>query len=153
MTCPLTSDLNGQPQATQQARTIIEPGSFEFWEKIGISTVLVLLGGVFSGLTIGLMALDKNHLRVFAVSSEDPKQQRNAQKGIGSMFPDRPPEIILVLSLIQKGRYWVLIVLLMSNVTGGGITAVVISTAAIVLEQTIWTPFNGGIGFLKEGVT
>ncbi|KAJ7464225.1 hypothetical protein B0H11DRAFT_1922612 [Mycena galericulata] len=131
MTCPLTSDLNGQPQATQQARTIIEPRSFEFWEKIGISTVLVLLGGVFSGLTIGLMALDKNHLRVFAVSSEDPKQQRNAQKGIGSMFPDRPPEIILVLSLIQKDRYWVLIVLLMSNV-------IINETLPIFLENRGW---------------
>jgi hypothetical protein len=35
-----------------------EPGSDEFWWKLGLSAVLVLLGGIFAGLTLGLMGLD-----------------------------------------------------------------------------------------------
>ncbi|KIK95990.1 hypothetical protein PAXRUDRAFT_826457 [Paxillus rubicundulus Ve08.2h10] len=103
----------------------------EFWCKIAISVVLVLAGGVFAGLTLGLMGLDELHLRVLATSSEDVVEKKNAQK---------------VLSLMQKGRHWVLVVLLLGNVVvneslpifldgaiGGGIAAVVISTTAIVI--------------------
>ncbi|KAF7295132.1 hypothetical protein MIND_01051700 [Mycena indigotica] len=73
----------------------------EFWEKIGVSAVLVLLGGVFAGLTLGLMGLDELHLRVLATSSDDPVEQTNAKK---------------VLKLMEHGRHWVLVVLLLSNV-------------------------------------
>ncbi|KIM47333.1 hypothetical protein M413DRAFT_440774 [Hebeloma cylindrosporum] len=92
---------------------------------------LVLAGGVFAGLTLGLMGLDELHLRVLATSSEDLKVKRNAQK---------------VLKLMNKGRHWVLVVLLLSNVIvneslpifldsalGGGFAAIVIATAAIVV--------------------
>ncbi|OAX31905.1 hypothetical protein K503DRAFT_787539, partial [Rhizopogon vinicolor AM-OR11-026] len=100
-----------------------------FWWKIAISVVLVLAGGAFAGLTLGLMGLDELHLRVLATSSEDLKEKCNAQK---------------VLRLMQQGRHWVLVVLLLANVVineslpifldgalGGGIAAVVISTTAI----------------------
>ncbi|KAF8870596.1 hypothetical protein CPB84DRAFT_1801877 [Gymnopilus junonius] len=107
------------------------PGSSEFWTKVLISGLLVLAGGVFAGLTLGLMGLDDLHLRVLATSSEDLKEKKNAQK---------------VLSLMQKGRHWVLVVLLLGNVVineslpifldsalGGGVAAIVISTIAIVI--------------------
>lgn len=35
-----------------------EPGSAAFWGKLGISAALILGGGVFAGLTIGLMGQD-----------------------------------------------------------------------------------------------
>ncbi|KAK0216343.1 DUF21-domain-containing protein [Armillaria fumosa] len=107
----------------------VERGSPEFWYKIIISGVLVLLGGVFAGLTLGLMGLDELHLRVLSASSDDPVEKKNAKK---------------VLALMQKGRHWVLVVLLLGNVIineslpifldsaiGGGVAAVAISTAAI----------------------
>ncbi|KAI6113792.1 hypothetical protein EDD16DRAFT_1802980 [Pisolithus croceorrhizus] len=103
----------------------------EFWCKIAVSAVLVLAGGVFAGLTLGLMGLDELHLRVLATSSDDIGERENAQK---------------VYNLMQKGRHWVLVVLLLGNVIineslpifldsaiGGGIAAVVISTTAIVI--------------------
>ncbi|KAH7906898.1 hypothetical protein BJ138DRAFT_566920 [Hygrophoropsis aurantiaca] len=121
-------------RALLQERPIstVEPiGSPEFWWKMAISAVLVLAGGVFAGLTLGLMGLDELHLRVLATSSEDLTEMRNAQK---------------VLKLMQKGRHWVLVVLLLGNVIvneslpifldgaiGGGIAAVIISTTAIVI--------------------
>jgi metal transporter CNNM len=46
-------------------------------------------------LTLGLMGLDELHLRVLATSSEDPIEQRNANKA---------------LQLMSKGRHWVLVV-------------------------------------------
>ncbi|KAK0232540.1 hypothetical protein IW262DRAFT_1324861 [Armillaria fumosa] len=109
----------------------VEPGSPEFWWKIIISSILVLLGGVFAGLTLGLMGLDELHLRVLATSSENPVEKRNAKK---------------VLSLMRRGRHWVLVVLLLGNVIvneslpifldsviGGGVAAVALSTTAIVI--------------------
>ncbi|KAG2053931.1 DUF21-domain-containing protein [Suillus hirtellus] len=107
------------------------PDSFEFWWKMAISVILVLAGGVFAGLSIGLMGLDELHLRVLATSSEEKTERTNAQ---------------IVLNLMQRGRHWVLVVLLLSNVIineslpifldsaiGGGLLAIVISTTAIVI--------------------
>ncbi|KZV75231.1 DUF21-domain-containing protein [Peniophora sp. CONT] len=106
-------------------------GSATFWWKIVISACLVLSGGAFAGLTLGLMGLDELHLRVLAQSSEDEKEKLHARK---------------VLKLLERGRHWVLVVLLLSNVIvnetlpifldsaiGGGIAAVVISTTMIVI--------------------
>lgn len=105
--------------------------SFEFWWKMTTSAFLVLAGGVFAGLTIGLMGLDELHLRVLATSSDEKTERTDAQ---------------IVLNLLQKGRHWVLVVLLLSNVIineslpifldsaiGGGLLAIVISATAIVI--------------------
>ncbi|KAI0932818.1 hypothetical protein AcV7_000187 [Taiwanofungus camphoratus] len=108
-----------------------QTGSPEFWYKVIMSVSLVLAGGVFSGLTLGLMGLDELHLRVLATSSDDPQERKNAQK---------------VLRLLTHRRHWVLVVLLLGNVIvneslpifldsalGGGLPAVVISTTTIVI--------------------
>ncbi|KAG1814307.1 uncharacterized protein BJ212DRAFT_1482054 [Suillus subaureus] len=130
------------------------PDSFEFWWKMTTSAFLVLAGGVFAGLTIGLIGLDELHLRVLATSSEEEAERTNAQ---------------IVLNLMQRGRHWVLVVLLLSNVIineslpifldsavstfsayspswsrvdslinnqiGGGLLAIVISATAIVCAR------------------
>ncbi|KAJ3819338.1 hypothetical protein F5880DRAFT_1489850 [Lentinula raphanica] len=123
-----------------------EYGSPEFWWKMGISVFLVLLGGVFAGLTLGLMGLDELHLRVLAASSDDRQEKANAKK---------------VLKLMSKGRHWVLVVLLLGNVIvneslpifldgaiGGGIAAVVISTTAIgaIIPQAVSVRYGLSIG-------
>ncbi|KAJ7776549.1 hypothetical protein DFH07DRAFT_951680 [Mycena maculata] len=103
----------------------------EFWQRIGVSIILVVAGGVFSGLTLGLMGLDELHLRVLAISSEDATKRLNARK---------------VLALLEKGRHWVLVVLLLCNVIineslpifldsaiGSGLGAVALSTTAILI--------------------
>ncbi|KAK0524188.1 cell agglutination protein Mam3 [Tilletia horrida] len=90
---------------------------------------LVLLGGVFAGLTLGLMGLDPINLQVLSTSGT-PKEQKNALK---------------VLRLLERGRHWVLVVLLLGNVIvnetlpvflsdfGGGLAAVLTSTVLIVI--------------------
>lgn len=102
----------------------------EFWTNMLVSIFLVLAGGVFAGLTLGLMGQDEVYLKVISTSG-DETEQVNAKK---------------VLKLIDRGKHWVLVTLLLSNVItnetlpivldrclGGGWPAVVSSTVAIVI--------------------
>ncbi|EPS99663.1 hypothetical protein FOMPIDRAFT_1163886 [Fomitopsis schrenkii] len=131
----LPTDETGEP-----------PASSAFWYKLFISIGLVLLGGVFAGLTLGLMGLDELHLRVLSASSDDPVERKNAQK---------------VLKLLSHRRHWVLVVLLLGNVIvneslpifldsalGGGIAAVAISTAMIgeIIPQAASVRYGLSIG-------
>lgn len=52
-------------------------------------------------LTLALMGSDDLNLRVLATSSDDPRERKQAQK---------------VIKLLARGRHWVLVVLLLSNV-------------------------------------
>lgn len=100
------------------------------WVLFSISMVLVLLGGAFAGLTIALMGQDSIYLQVISGDPEEP-QRKNAKR---------------VFDLLQKGKHWVLVTLLLSNVIvnetlpvvldrcfGGGVAAVVGSTVLIVI--------------------
>lgn len=98
------------------------------WVLYIVSLVLVLAGGAFAGLTIALMGQDSIYLQVIAQDREEP-QRKNAKR---------------VYDLLQKGKHWVLVTLLLSNVIvnetlpvvldrclGGGIAAVFGSTLLI----------------------
>ncbi|CAO3675260.1 unnamed protein product [Umbelopsis ramanniana] len=127
----LLSATHGSPIYTQDAEEPdIDFGSAEFWTKVGTILTLVLLGGIFAGLTLGLMGLDETNLHVL-IESGTEAEKANAQK---------------VLRLLDRGKHWVLVTLLLSNVIvnetlpiildsvfGGGWQAVVISTALIVI--------------------
>ncbi|KAE8445134.1 hypothetical protein EG329_013736 [Mollisiaceae sp. DMI_Dod_QoI] len=97
---------------------------------MSVAVALVLLGGAFAGLTIALMGQDSIYLQVIAQSGEG-KEQKHAQK---------------VFNLLGKGKHWVLVTLLLSNVIvnetlpivldrslGGGWPAVLGSTVLIVI--------------------
>ncbi|KAG0151178.1 hypothetical protein CROQUDRAFT_651386 [Cronartium quercuum f. sp. fusiforme G11] len=126
----------------------VEHGSSEFWWMMALIIFLVLLGGCFAGLTLGLMGLDILNLRVLSTSGS-VTEQIQAQK---------------VLKLLERGRHWVLVVLLLSNVVvnetlpifldsvlGGGAAAILISTALIVIfgeiiPQSICVRYGLSIG-------
>ncbi|SJX62310.1 related to MAM3-Protein required for normal mitochondrial morphology [Sporisorium reilianum f. sp. reilianum] len=108
---------------------------------------LVILGGIFAGLTLGLMGLDMVNLQVLA-SSGSETERKHASK---------------VLKLLEKGRHWVLVVLLLGNVIvnetlpvflsdfGGGLAAVLSSTLLIVIfgeivPQSICARYGLAIG-------
>ncbi|CAO3607307.1 unnamed protein product [Cunninghamella echinulata] len=122
------NELDSQPPHTNN--NTLEPSLFLFISKLIAVVVLVLLGAVFAGLTLGLMGLDLTNLHVIKESGT-PEEQANAAK---------------VLRLLDKGKHLVLITLLLSNVIvnetlpiildsvlGGGLQAVIISTALIVI--------------------
>ncbi|KAF2472491.1 DUF21-domain-containing protein [Lindgomyces ingoldianus] len=105
-------------------------GDLGLWAYLGTAVALVLLGGAFAGLTIALMGQDEIYLQVIATSGEGP-ERKNAKK---------------VLKLLKRGKHWVLVTLLLSNVItnetlpivldrslGGGWPAVLSSTVLIVI--------------------
>lgn len=98
------------------------------WVLYGVSIFLVLIGGAFAGLTIALMGQDEVYLQVVSLDAEEP-QRKNAKR---------------VHDLLAKGKHWLLVTLLLSNVIvnetlpvvldrcfGGGVAAVVGSTVLI----------------------
>lgn len=98
------------------------------WVYLGVGVILVLLGGAFAGLTIALMGQDETYLQVIATSGEG-SERRHADR---------------VLRLLKRGKHWVLVTLLLSNVItnetlpivldrslGGGWPAVLSSTVLI----------------------
>ncbi|KAK8182240.1 hypothetical protein BC567DRAFT_219345 [Phyllosticta citribraziliensis] len=102
----------------------------ELWVFLGTAVALVLLGGAFAGLTIALMGQDEIYLQVIATSG-DGAERKSATR---------------VLNLLKKGKHWVLVTLLLSNVItnetlpivldrslGGGWPAVLSSTVLIVI--------------------
>lgn len=100
------------------------------WLYLGVAAFLVLSGGAFAGLTIALMGQDEIYLQVIKTSGEGSERKNAAS----------------VLRLLKKGKHWVLVTLLLSNVItnetlpivldrslGGGWPAVLGSTALIVI--------------------
>ncbi|KAL7913226.1 phosphoglycerate dehydrogenase [Trichoderma velutinum] len=100
------------------------------WVLAVSSMTLVLLGGAFAGLTIALMGQDSIYLQVLSGDPNEP-QHKNAKR---------------VLQLLNRGKHWVLVTLLLANVIvneslpvvldrflGGGVAAVVGSTILIVI--------------------
>ncbi|KAI8825772.1 uncharacterized protein EV422DRAFT_491423, partial [Fimicolochytrium jonesii] len=107
----------------------IEPFTPRFWYTLTATIVLVLIGGIFAGLTIGIMSLDTTNLEILRNSGTE-QEQRYAAK----------------IEPVRKHGHWVLTTLLLGNVVinetlpilfdslvGGGIAAIIISTGLVVL--------------------
>ncbi|GMM34441.1 Mam3 protein [Saccharomycopsis crataegensis] len=118
-------------QSTKNAPVIEQPiTSAEWWSAFILSMFLVVLGGIFAGLTLALMGQDEVNLKVIESSGE--LHERKAAR--------------VVLRLLNRSKHWVLVTLLLSNVitnetlpiilhkcTGSGFSAVLSSTVAIVV--------------------
>ncbi|KAI8969290.1 hypothetical protein BDF20DRAFT_916653 [Mycotypha africana] len=126
----LSSLSNQQQNSVPSQPFTISYESPEFFERLLCVAFLVLLGGVFAGLTIGLMGLDQTNLYVL-IESGTTKEKENAK---------------VVLDLLDRGKHWVLVTLLLANVIvnetlpiildgvfNGGWQAVVMSTGLIVI--------------------
>lgn len=86
----------------------------QLWIYLAIAGALVLGGGAFAGLTIALMGQDEIYLQVLAESGEG-KEKAHAAK---------------VLKLLKRGKHWVLVTLLLSNVITN-------ETLPIVLDRSL----------------
>ncbi|TDL17072.1 DUF21-domain-containing protein [Rickenella mellea] len=122
------------PNSSQLARrSDPEPHDTKFIVFACLIPVLVIMSGVFAGLTLGYMSLDETQLNVLSISGS-PKQQEYANK----------------IKPIRKNGHLLLVTLLLANmivneslpviadpVLGGGIQSVVVSTVLIVLFAEI----------------
>ncbi|KAK1146280.1 cell agglutination protein Mam3 [Aspergillus melleus] len=108
----------------------LSPSDPSLWLYLGVAAALVLTGGAFAGLTIALMGQDEVYLQVIQTSGEGAERKNAAS----------------VLKLLKRGKHWVLVTLLLSNVItnetlpiildrslGGGWPAVLGSTVLIVI--------------------
>lgn len=89
-------------------------GDPSLWIYLAVAAALVLLGGAFAGLTIALMGQDEIYLQVIEDSGEGA-EKKNAGK---------------VLRLLKRGKHWVLVTLLLSNVITN-------ETLPIVLDRSL----------------
>ncbi|WWC92621.1 uncharacterized protein L201_007580 [Kwoniella dendrophila CBS 6074] len=95
--------------------------------------VLVALSGMFAGLTLGYFSVDPTQLQVLSISGT-PKQQDYARK----ILPVRKDSHLLLTTLIL-GNMIVneALPVVMDTVIGGGIYAVIASTALVVIFAEI----------------
>ncbi|CAG8563853.1 9623_t:CDS:2 [Paraglomus occultum] len=119
----------------------------EFWFKLTLTVVLVLVGGLFAGLTLGLMSLDETNLHILATSG-DAKQRKYAAR----IQPIRKNgHLLLVTLLLANVVVNETLPIIMDDLIGGGLIAILISSALIVIfgeiiPQSICSRFGLAVG-------
>ncbi|KAJ3787309.1 DUF21-domain-containing protein [Lentinula aff. detonsa] len=116
--------------------------------------ILVLLSGLFAGLTLGYMSLDQTQLNVLSVSGS-PEQRQYANK----IKPIRSNGHLLLVTLLLANMIVNETLPVISDpVLGGGVQSVVVSTVLIVIfseiiPQSLFTRYGLYLGALFAGPT
>jgi len=133
---------------TYAKRASSDPGSPEFIAFACLIPVLVLLSGVFAGLTLGYMSLDETQLNVLSISGT-PSVSSNTCRPVQPHSPLRHSQqkrYAAKIKPIRENGHLLLVTLLLGNmivnetlpvisdpVLGGGVQSVVVSTVLIVM--------------------
>ncbi|KAJ7726386.1 hypothetical protein B0H16DRAFT_1677398 [Mycena metata] len=116
--------------------------------------VLVLLSGLFAGLTLGYMSLDETQLNVLSISGT-PKQREYANK----IKPIRTNGHLLLVTLLLANMITnETLPIVAAPVLGGGVQSVVVSTVLIVIfseiiPQSLFTRHGLYLGAKMAGFT
>ncbi|KAI0259761.1 hypothetical protein BC834DRAFT_974002 [Gloeopeniophorella convolvens] len=95
--------------------------------------VLVILSGIFAGLTLGYMSLDETQLHVLSISGT-PKQRKYANK----IMPIRQNGHLLLVTLLLANMITNETLPVISDpILGGGVQSVIVSTVLIVIFAEI----------------
>ncbi|EKM51307.1 uncharacterized protein PHACADRAFT_200129 [Phanerochaete carnosa HHB-10118-sp] len=114
--------------------------------------ILVLLSGLFAGLTLGYMSLDETQLQVLSISGT-PEQKAYASK----IIPIRKNGHLLLVTLLLANMIVNETLPVISDpVLGGGVQSVVVSTVLIVIfseiiPQSLCTRYGMYIGAKMAG--
>jgi len=101
----------------------------DFLTKLTVIVILVLIGGLLAGLTLGLMSLDETNLQIFIKSGTELQRQWALR-----ILPIRKNgHLLLVTMMLANTLTNMSLPILINGIFGGGITAVVISTALILV--------------------
>ncbi|KAJ2918903.1 hypothetical protein MD484_g1524, partial [Candolleomyces efflorescens] len=144
----------GPSEQLQRRATEIDHHEPKFIAFVVLIPVLVLLSGLFAGLTLGYMSLDETQLNVLSISGT-PEQREYARK----------------IKPIRKNGHLLLVTLLLANmivneslpviadpVLGGGLYSVIASTVLIVIfseiiPQSLFTRHGLYLGAKMAGLT
>ncbi|KAK7057428.1 CNNM transmembrane domain-containing protein [Favolaschia claudopus] len=124
--------------------TADDPKSIVF---VVLIPVLVLLSGVFAGLTLGYMSLDQTQLNVLCLSGT-PEQRKYAEK----ILPiRRNGHLLLVTLLLANMIVNESLPIIADPVLGGGVQSVVVSTTLIIIfaeiiPQSLFTRYGLYLG-------
>lgn len=148
------SNVLGAPLTLSKRASEFDPHQPKFIIFAVLIPVLVLLSGLFAGLTLGYMSLDETQLNVLSISGT-PDQRRYADK----------------IKPIRKNGHLLLVTLLLANmivneslpviadpVLGGGVPSVIVSTVLIVIfseiiPQSLFTRHGLYLGAKMAGFT
>lgn len=109
-----------------------DPSDPTLWIYFAVALALVLAGGAFAGLTIALMGQDEIYLQVIQTSGDGAERKHAAR----------------VLRLLKRGKHWVLVTLLLSNVITN-------ETLPIVLDRSLgggWPAVLGSTVLIGEHI-
>ncbi|KAF9530096.1 hypothetical protein CPB83DRAFT_851556 [Crepidotus variabilis] len=135
-------------------REEIDHHSPKFIVFVVLIPVLVLLSGLFAGLTLGYMSLDETQLNVLSISGT-PEQRMYAAK----IIPVRKNgHLLLVTLLLANMIVNETLPVIAENAMGGGLQAVIISTVLIIIfaeiiPQSLFTRHGLYLGAKMAGVT
>ncbi|XBW38055.1 hypothetical protein QEN19_003642 [Hanseniaspora menglaensis] len=127
----------------------IGPGDSLFALYVILSALLILFGGIFAGLTIGIMNQDEIYLQVLTTSGT-AKQSRQAH-AILDMFKRRGKHLVLVTLLLCNVITNETLPIVLDRIAGGGVTAVVASSVFVIIfgeiiPQSLCVKFGLSIG-------
>ncbi|XP_008064159.1 metal transporter CNNM2 [Carlito syrichta] len=100
-----------------------------FWLQVIFISLLLCLSGMFSGLNLGLMALDPMELRI--VQNCGTEKERNYAKRIEPVR--RQGNYLLCSLLLGNVLVNTTLTILLDDIAGSGLVAVVVSTIGIVI--------------------
>ena len=124
-------------------------GGEQFWFYLGMSVLLVLLAGVFSGLTLGLLSLDEMNLKVLAEAGH-PHEQKYAAALIPLV---RRHHLLLVTLLLSNAGVAETLPLFLDKLVPSPVIAILISVTAVlmfgeVIPQAICS--RHGVGLVRS---
>lgn len=125
------------------SRTTLLP----LWLQIVVIAVLLICSGLFSGLNLGLMSLDKTELKIL-LNSGTPREKSYAKK-VGTVR--KHGNYLLCTILLGNVLVNNTLAILMDDLTGSGAIAIIVSTAGIVVfgeivPQAICSRYGLAIG-------
>jgi hypothetical protein len=123
----------------------------EFWLYVGISAILVCSAGMFSGLTIGLMSLDLDELKMIKAAPPNPHHPHNHEYAelIIPLVSDH--HLLLVTLLLSNAMAMEALPIFLDKVCPSPLIAILMSVTLVlffgeVIPQALCTAYGLAIG-------
>ncbi|KAJ7188513.1 hypothetical protein C8R46DRAFT_1243269 [Mycena filopes] len=139
--------LSGTVHVLEKRKSEFDPHDPKSIVFVVLIPVLVLLSGVFAGLTLGYMSLDQTQLNVLCLSGT-PEQRKYAKK----ILPIRQNgHLLLVTLLLANMIVNESLPIIADPILGGGVQSVVVSTVLIIIfaeiiPQSLFTRYGLYLG-------
>ncbi|KAI9510981.1 hypothetical protein F5148DRAFT_1281343 [Russula earlei] len=127
---PSLLHLSNPPQFAKRTSTKHDSG---FIVGLVLMPILVILSGIFAGLTLGYMSLDETQLHVLSISGT-PQQRKYANQ---IMPIRRNGHLLLVTLLLANMIVNESLPVISDPILGGGVQSVIVSTVLIVIFAEI----------------